>query len=174
MQGTTGTSKADFGIDRFIPAYAGNGATDRASAIIEAVHPRVCRERRNTGRPDNARNGSSPRMQGTGVFPGEVRVESRFIPAYAGNGSRCRNRIPAMTVHPRVCRERQGDFLPEEDPPGSSPRMQGTDCKRDHRPDNNQFIPAYAGNGAVIQAQRALQSVHPRVCRERQTVAQYG
>ena len=134
--------------DRFIPAGAGNAAPDGAAAKCRAVHPRGCGERRRRRRQVQRRGGSSPRVRGTlgGVHPRAV--ESRFIPAGAGN-ARCqgnaRHRHP---VHPRGCGERAARAASGALSGGSSPRVRGTPDSRQALGRSCRFIPAGAGNAS--------------------------
>jgi len=94
---------------RFIPACAGNSATQSRASDSCTVHPRVRGEQ----------------IDGHGV---DV-VFRRFIPACAGNRSRSALWVPAGTVHPRV-RGEQADFTTTEGHThGSSPRARGTDFR---------------------------------------------
>ena len=111
---------------RFIPAYAGNASGRARRASTGTVHPRIRGERTIAAGPEVFGNGSSPHTRGTQqtVFPGGR--DPRFIPAYAGNARRTRQRARARPVHPRIRGERS--FAPGR-------------VQRKLR-----FIPAYAGN----------------------------
>ena len=65
MRGTPPALDPEAGVDRFIPAYAGNAAHAVTSRAMTAVHPRVCGERARRRVRTNACCGSSPRMRGT-------------------------------------------------------------------------------------------------------------
>ena len=91
---------------RFIPAYAGNASAQPNEESAKPVHPRVCGERDEGGKPAYAGCGSSPRMRGTQMPNAEILGEARFIPAYAGNAHAPTLSAAATTVHPRVCGER--------------------------------------------------------------------
>ena len=169
MQGTVSDRDNIGFIDRFIPAYAGNGLHDRDPDSLSTVHPRVCRERPQQDHKDAETGGSSPRMQGTDCGCNRLDSGKRFIPAYAGNGGRSRRTISRNTVHPRVCRERRTAIASARCGAGSSPRMQGTVSDSIFDGISPRFIPAYAGNGVSQRPHRPDHTVHPRVCRERQT-----
>ncbi len=72
------------------------------------------------------------------------------------------------SVHPRGCGERPVDVPAKVPVIGSSPRLRGTHfvlglvCKI------YRFIPAAAGNAAVVQRLTIWLTVHPRGCGERQ------
>ena len=70
--------------------------------------------------------GSSPRVRGTLPGISVLLLFARFIPACAGNALQVPDRSPELTVHPRVCGERQNDLVQEIRHAGSSPRVRGT------------------------------------------------
>ncbi len=93
-----------------------------------------------------------------------------FIPACAGNAEKC-NRTPAqITVHPRVCGERECPVSLMRFGCGSSPRVRGTPKTFPCRGDSRRFIPACAGNAFPMRAVYRQKAVHPRVCGERQNI----
>ena len=125
-------------------------------------------------------------MRGTPGAACPSLIEARFIPAYAGNtaarqyaayrspvhpayagntanGSRP-SRAPA--VHPRVCEEHSSGHLKNQFQIGSSPRVRGTHIPHDKQCVIHRFIPACAGNTALVPHQRRTPPVHPRVCGE--------
>ena len=116
-----GGDRASLNRNRFIPACAGNSsAAYMAGRSSTPVHPRVCGEQTRSLFLWCQRNGSSPRVRGTGVCHLRRVGRRRFIPACAGN-SRSRG-SPDRSVHPRVC--------------GEPSRILASD----------RFIPACAGN----------------------------
>ena len=152
---------------RFIPACAGNANSASARAKSRAVHPRVCGERDADPTLSGTADGSSPRVRGTRSRSTPPSTTRRFIPACAGNASRCPRRGACSPVHPRVCGERDVVILDGVRHVGSSPRVRGTLQEPGQRRPVPRFIPACAGNagnggGAVMRA-----TVHPRVCGER-------
>ena len=72
------------------------------------------------------------------------------------------------SVHPRGCGERTPLSAFIGVPPGSSPRVRGTDCVVSSPPYWGRFIPAGAGNGRRIRSSMRSISVHPRGCGERE------
>ena len=108
-----------------------------------------------------------PRMRGTQKIILPYAVAVRFIPAYAGNASSPSQCTDMLSVHPRVCGER--DIPPDEITAtlGSSPRMRGTPQLPHQAAPSCRFIPAYAGNAPTLRAARKASAVHPRVCGER-------
>ena len=158
--------------DRFIPAYAGNAATNPNWRRSRTVHPRVCGERWHRCLMATAALGSSPRMRGTRISAPQRRAVRRFIPAYAGNARRCCPRRRRASVHPRVCGERRRGRAPQPLRAGSSPRMRGTLRLRFGDASADRFIPAYAGNARAPSSRGARRTVHPRVCGERRGAAE--
>ncbi len=152
---------------RFIPACAGNALANPAASSQLPVHPRVCGER-NVGRwRVHLGCGSSPRVRGThrGFRP-EPAVD-RFIPACAGNASRCGTDSRRFAVHPRVCGERRCRIRNACGFLGSSPRVRGTPVLPKTAGRHGRFIPACAGNARRDAARGCRLPVHPRVCGER-------
>ena len=110
MRGTALAGGRHAGSDRFIPAHAGNRSATASASMPGPVHPRACGEQIGLGAGSRERDGSSPRMRGTGRGRISPVARGRFIPAHAGN----RASIPVPEcrppVHPRACGE-QGDRL---------------------------------------------------------------
>src|SRR5690606_19551367 len=115
---------------RFIPADAGNGCAPARQHSNDAVYPRGCGERCRAHLAGSTHRGLSPRMRGTGSFQRIETINSRFIPADAGNGDRTIRTVRSYAVYPRGCGERVFgvSFLITKD--GLSPRMRGTADRR--------------------------------------------
>ena len=106
-------------------------------------------------------------MRGTRQLWRAVCIDTRFIPAYAGNAAdQCRYHRRGA-VHPRVCGERGLRGGGSVRSVGSSPRMRGTLSKTTAQVKAARFIPAYAGNAGCAGAAARPRTVHPRVCGER-------
>ena len=147
---------------RFIPASAGNRlALDRRRART-TVHPRERGEQLRGLGGGFAHHGSSPRARGT-VLPGpSFPGEPRFIPASAGNRSRCISSRPLKPVHPRERGEQEVGVVFDANLFGSSPRARGTDVSGQLCLTLRRFIPASAGNRASGRPAADLCAVHPR------------
>ena len=91
----------------------------------------------------------------------------RFIPAGAGNASSPRVVASAASVHPRGCGERFKIARARRDCAGSSPRVRGTQRQVAGIDLPRRFIPAGAGNAAVLTRAPRSHPVHPRGCGER-------
>ena len=152
---------------RFIPTCVGNGYHEVRSGVSFSVHPHVCGERRSHGPKWRIAHGSSPRVWGTGVSPGEACQHGRFIPTCVGNGSWCDVPRGTIPVHPHVCGERQVSGSLAGLSSGSSPRVWGTVCLLADCPSFDRFIPTCVGNGVPAQPTASISAVHPHVCGER-------
>ena len=127
-RGTPRDRRLHLGVDRFIPACAGNAD---ASYGITGFN-----------------GGSSPHARGTPVPGSAHTLHTRFIPACAGNASPSETGQRTSSVHPRMRGERALTRQRDQQVIGSSPHARGTPngispSKRNHR-----FIPACAGNAA--------------------------
>ena len=111
--------------------------------------------------------GSSPHTRGTPRLKSHNARAMRFIPAYAGNAIACFLKESAFSVHPRIRGERPVRPATERTPYGSSPHTRGTPPSTDSAPRYTRFIPAYAGNAAVIPLLEIDFAVHPRIRGER-------
>ena len=166
MRGTVVRRVLARGVDRFIPARAGNRRASGMACRPGPVHPRACGEQTSSPSARFIRTGSSPRVRGTGTKSASALPRRRFIPARAGNRPLPTRRRRAAPVHPRACGE-QNDRAPRsESRIGSSPRVRGTAPLCCQTAELNRFIPARAGNRRVPPRRGRPRSVHPRACGE--------
>ena len=93
VRGTLGRVLGCSRSNRFIPACAGNSPTLSAIGGLLAVHPRVCGELDAMVLRLRFPAGSSPRVRGTRTQGAPAHAADRFIPACAGNSSRCMPRL---------------------------------------------------------------------------------
>ena len=107
-------------------------------------------------------DGSSPLARGTPGDNVQSAHKCRFIPAGAGNTSRCWPRQRRPSVHPRWRGEHWPSAACEWMSVGSSPLARGTldVCLIDTAP--ARFIPAGAGNTASWNLSSMSSTVHPR------------
>ncbi len=131
---------------RFIPAWAGNTAFSHGAARAAPVHPRVGGEHGCAIHRGRGRAGSSPRGRGTQSRRKAGAACHRFIPAWAGNTARLRDRRDWPTVHPRVGGEHGTAGATARLTYGSSPRGRGTRAAAALEAPAPRFIPAWAGN----------------------------
>ncbi len=165
-----GTRTADErleGVDRFIPACAGNARSSTRRASPRPVHPRVRGERVLMLIAHCCPIGSSPRARGTLLQRLADLCPRRFIPACAGNARLHRRHDDHVAVHPRVRGERSRTRWRSSRTGGSSPRARGTRGGRRAVARLDRFIPACAGNAARAMRHAGPPAVHPRVRGER-------
>ena len=93
-------------------------------------------------------------------------MQSRFIPACAGNRGKHIAPGRLIPVHPRVCGEQRPRPPFSFQIAGSSPRVRGTVFETVTSASQNRFIPACAGNRLDSAARYRWLTVHPRVCGE--------
>ncbi len=160
------------GVDRFIPAPAGNTTPAGHRPGQRSVHPRACGEHRKSPKLSTGSYGSSPRLRGTPYDPHRDTVERRFIPAPAGNTICPRRPFCHRPVHPRACGEHMRQEQNAMARLGSSPRLRGTLCKVGKKSIKNRFIPAPAGNTFANPVIIFVYPVHPRACGEHKTLSQ--
>ena len=148
---------------RFIPAWAGNTVNNTTGAYTITVHPRVGGEHMQPSPFTSGQCGSSPRGRGTPLCLPHYPRQHRFIPAWAGNTTSrcCRTRV--TSVHPRVGGEHLAQIPDEICTDGSSPRGRGTHLRTPLRGTLRRFIPAWAGNTALLGSWLVGNPVHPRV-----------
>ena len=131
---------------RFIPAHAGNTGCPLTVSRCRPVHPRACGEHRRPATQMLRHDTVHPRACGEHT-PAQP-VDSHD----SGSSPRMRG-TPSSTSRRAVSRT------------GSSPRMRGTRCL--YVPAMcYRFIPAHAGNTAVVVIQYSVATVHPRACGE--------
>ena len=167
VRGTQQAIELAFSSVRFIPACAGNATARTADRQASPVHPRMCGERLFTLCVIESFIGSSPHVRGTRRAGHERDVQRRFIPACAGNAPRWSAYPARPSVHPRMCGERVADAGHPVYPVGSSPHVRGTHHEFLFRYLWVRFIPACAGNASAACASMRTDTVHPRMCGER-------
>ena len=112
------------------------------------------------------REGSPPRVRGTGPFRQFSGHKIRITPACAGNRSHARPFFYVNRDHPRVCGEQYHKVHVGWCGQGSPPRVRGTVGALAGDLQAQGITPACAGNrDAADQPQRGQQD-HPRVCGE--------
>ncbi len=85
VRGTPAPARAAHGVDRIIPACAGDATRPTSSAAARPDHPRVCGGRARPADADGAEAGSSPRVRGTHTNTQPQGGDTRIIPACAGD-----------------------------------------------------------------------------------------
>ena len=147
---------------RFIPAGAGNTHPDLPERVKAAVYPRWRGEHGDLLNLPPGINGLSPLARGTrGEFSRNARL-SRFIPAGAGNTSRCRSCSGSGPVYPRWRGEHHRYPIVIRPAPGLSPLARGTHRHATDHASGLRFIPAGAGNTCGLLFLYSSVPVYPR------------
>ncbi len=89
VRGTRDEISSAVAVSRFIPAGAGNTNAATGSLLTISVHPRRCGEHYSGKIAFPGVDGSSPQVRGTQYVIETTPVDSRFIPAGAGNTGCC-------------------------------------------------------------------------------------
>ena len=161
-RGTRGERRHVAHEGRFIPARAGNTCRCSTTPPGRAVHPRS-RGEHLTRMPTSAPScGSSPLARGTRHQGRGRPVPRRFIPARAGNTVLRPLWLLMRPVHPRSRGEHFGWYTCRLFSVGSSPLARGTPRTDVPPVRNSRFIPARAGNTAVLPCGGVPGAVHPR------------
>ena len=150
------------GVQRFIPAGAGNTSRRPASAVRPTVHPRWRGEHGFTSVAEAVECGSSPLARGTQLRGARGWRRRRFIPAGAGNTRAHASNPPRPTVHPRWRGEHPFHIFELSAGCGSSPLARGTRQDAAAILALGRFIPAGAGNTTTLTGIQLHSAVHPR------------
>ena len=134
-----------FGCVRIIPAHAGQTCNHGQLAEPVPDHPRACGANPFCLARVGLSGGSSPRMRGKPVFGGECTLESRIIPAHAGQTPSRRRKATRCPDHPRACGANAPAAGTCRCAPGSSPRMRGKQRFVVSIVCSFRIIPAHAG-----------------------------
>ena len=137
---------------RFIPARAGNTDSCGTAMRLAAVHPRSRGEHPSIAQPGRDAAGSSPLARGTRVGDTTFDLESRFIPARAGNTSQAMRHKGILSVHPRSRGEHAFASCHSRARVGSSPLARGTLSEQASVYLWRRFIPARAGNTSAVRS----------------------
>ena len=170
-RGTPGRRRGRRHRCRFIPARAGNTIPSPGAFGAPPVHPRAGGEHHGAPALLHGSVGSSPRGRGTPWCAGIAPWQRRFIPARAGNTHRPTSESSGRSVHPRAGGEHERKMVGASDCIGSSPRGRGTPLRGRGRRSRQRFIPARAGNTAIVTAGRWPITVHPRAGGEHHPIA---
>ena len=111
---------------RFIPAHAGNTERNNGAANRHAVHPRPRGEHCPTPPNTPFSAGSSPPTRGTRMVLSGFPMDTRFIPAHAGNTFPHYHNREHPPVHPRPRGEHVDNRPAFYSMIGSSPPTRGT------------------------------------------------
>ena len=172
VRGTDLACFADGITSRITPACAGNRIPLYSLRKSTQDHPRVCGEQIR-GFPLALRyKGSPPRVRGTVINATWEQVVGRITPACAGNSENAANVEKLVGDHPRVCGEQRPPPCRAAPPPGSPPRVRGTDGHMEKLYGRMRITPACAGNRKTKHHENDEAEDHPRVCGEQLLLAE--
>ena len=103
VRGNPGPGTIIDGMNRSIPACAGEPCTPRGMRLPATVYPRVCGGTYLTHISRISHAGLSPRVRGNRSGVAAPAIRGGSIPACAGEPHYDRRTTPANTVYPRVC-----------------------------------------------------------------------
>ena len=164
MRGKLLADPIPHGLERIIPAHAGQTVRPAFAVHDEADHPRACGANSRLRQKVNHCRGSSPRMRGKLPISVGGCPACRIIPAHAGQTWWCRCGSWRTPDHPRACGANA--VLPSMlmDRSGSSPRMRGKQHPISELDRLRRIIPAHAGQTAPCYTATVVQADHPRAC----------
>ena len=149
-------------LTRFIPAGAGNTKHERPANRLLAVYPRWRGEHIKSTVAALKSLGLSPLARGTRKFCNSASSFYRFIPAGAGNTTTSDITGVSRAVYPRWRGEHGLCALVGENGGGLSPLARGTLAVAEKSAPGFRFIPAGAGNTAILHPVMFLMAVYPR------------
>ncbi len=161
-RGTRCQSLPTPGRRRFIPAGAGNTFITAISVMTGPVYPRWRGEHAESMHNFDRENGLSPLARGTQKDIRSPALPNRFIPAGAGNTSRCRSCSGSGPVYPRWRGEHHRYPIVIRPAPGLSPLARGTHRHATDHASGLRFIPAGAGNTCGLLFLYSSVPVYPR------------
>ena len=132
----------------------------------------MCGEKSGRVRPWRKHKGSPPRVRGKGVRSTCIPALTRITPACAGKSDIFATRSVHPRDHPRVCGEKRARQMADKVLVGSPPRVRGKVVNRGSYEIRDRITPACAGKRAAHLPQWRACRDHPRVCGEKQLVAE--
>ena len=147
---------------RFIPAGAGNTVPKSSHTGASTVYPRWRGEHAESMHNFDRENGLSPLARGTQKDIRSPALPNRFIPAGAGNTSRCRSCSGSGPVYPRWRGDHHRYPIVIRPAPGLSPLARGTHRHATDHASGLRFIPAGAGNTCGLLFLYSSVPVYPR------------
>ena len=130
---------------RIIPARAGQTTPIPCHRTGGSDHPRACGANLSAYRSAFSFRGSSPRVRGKPLRKMVQGLDTRIIPARAGQTGDTASQRQSSTDHPRACGANVGQEFGEQQQAGSSPRVRGKLVGRAHSVVIRRIIPARAG-----------------------------
>ena len=164
MRGNQIPAKPEFFCGRSIPACAGEPIAPPAGDSPSAVYPRVCGGTTKRKTLAEGRGGLSPRVRGNPAAKKDRSMQTRSIPACAGEPLRDHRQDGRAKVYPRVCGGTASGGFSLLVRGGLSPRVRGNLINKVTKTASSWSIPACAGEPARPPARRTACRVYPRVC----------
>ena len=149
MRGKGFLSLTIFTRARITPAYAGKSKFLLYIFPHTRDHPRLCGEKLLVSAEMRTAEGSPPPMRGK-VVPRLYNTDLNGItPAYAGKRISWSNPWEQSGDHPRLCGEKDRQFLVKWLLIGSPPPMRGKEFLKKYYPSLVRITPAYAGKSII-------------------------
>ena len=152
------------GVDRSIPACAGEPLIGFNAVMQSEVYPRVCGGTPRSGTAPMPTRGLSPRVRGNPPVSGESGHAIRSIPACAGEPAAEGTPAGRPQVYPRVCGGTPHWTPSATSSSGLSPRVRGNRANPTPVDDPPGSIPACAGEPRCQTPAPHPATVYPRVC----------
>ena len=147
-----------------IPASAGEPEHGQLPRYDGEVYPRECGGTRLRSGLRLPQLGLSPRVRGNQEPLGPYYIQSRSIPASAGEPGGIGARRRRAEVYPRECGGTSDDYLDKRIAKGLSPRVRGNPCRRAPQRTTSRSIPASAGEPPGGRPWSIAARVYPREC----------
>ena len=149
---------------RSIPACAGEPPGARRRRGRTTVHPRMCGGAHAATVGVGVGVGPSPHVRGSRPRSPIPLIDSRSIPACAGEPVGCRRPRRAAAVHPRMCGGATSASERAWPGCGPSPHVRGSPREGDAPFELHGSIPACAGEPRSRPRPTRNRGVHPRMC----------
>ena len=164
MRGKRQQFRAQVGHSRIIPAHAGQTSIWSRPARTYPDHPRACGANPCSVVRSESSAGSSPRMRGKLIECLRHNLDTRIIPAHAGQTPSIPVRCPSRPDHPRACGANSWTLTGSVKEDGSSPRMRGKLSESRRSISSHRIIPAHAGQTTSRTPCARARADHPRAC----------
>ncbi|RYQ24032.1 hypothetical protein PG2029B_1428 [Bifidobacterium pseudolongum subsp. globosum] len=149
---------------RIIPAHAGQTVLARVWGRAGSDHPRTCGANSSRVMRLWPLSGSSPHMRGKLSEHRMWVIDTRIIPAHAGQTYLYGGRDHAKPDHPRTCGANSMFSTGTVYWVGSSPHMRGKPAEPLQQGVEHRIIPAHAGQTRDIAWRAGRTPDHPRTC----------
>ncbi len=164
VRGNRASTKYGDELEGSIPACAGEPTCSGPGLASSMVYPRVCGGTVTASLASSSNHGLSPRVRGNPLAAVVDLLDTRSIPACAGEPRACPTRTCAGVVYPRVC---GGTTITRQSgisATGLSPRVRGNPPVAFRLTSRLRSIPACAGEPGRCLWRGWPRGVYPRVC----------